>query len=96
MQTRILGHGKLARCRFICETEEPPKTGYRMHLREYRATDGPACPLHAQGTTAQYRTIHGSPRLLWYQQAIRDQLPPRKHALLRNGGGWKSKASWPN
>ena len=75
------------RLTFIRETEEPTETGYRVHVREYRATDCPTCPLRAQCTTAQYRTIRVSPPLLRYKQAVRDRLATEEGRALKKRRG---------
>ena len=77
--------GKRLPC--IRETEAPTETDYRVHVREDRATDGPTCPLRAQCTTAQYRTIRVSPPLLRYKQAVRVRLATEEGRPLKKRRG---------
>ena len=75
------------RLSFIREKQEVTDGGYTVQLREYQAKDCPTCALRDQCTTAAYRSISVSPKLLQYRQQVREQLASESGAALMKRRG---------
>ena len=75
------------RLSFIREKQEVTDGGYTVQLREYQAKDCPTCALRDHCTTAAYRSISVSPKLLQYRQQVRDQLASEAGAALMKRRG---------
>lgn len=80
------------RLRFIREKQEVTGSGDIVQLREYQAQDCPTCALRDRCTTATYRTISVSQKLLRYKQQVRDQLATAAGAVLMKRRGTEGES----